>query len=177
MFLEIKSTPNPKSIKFELIGKTFDIDRPIIFSRSQIGIDKFIDMLFVNEEVESVFINKIFVTLTFNDATQIQNKELLSNIQCSINNYIRNFESLKIETTKKQITQEEMQQYTNEVLETDSEIVKQIKGYLKQYIEPAVSADGGEVLFVSYENTIVKLILLGACRGCPSSSATLKGEF
>ena len=46
------------------------------------------------------------------------------------------------------------------------EIIKKIRPYLQ--------ADGGDVEFVSYENGIVYVKLLGACIGCSSADATLK---
>ena len=47
---------------------------------------------------------------------------------------------------------------------------------LDEYIKPAVSSDGGNILFDSYdsEKKLVKVILQGACSGCPSSTITLK---
>jgi len=47
---------------------------------------------------------------------------------------------------------------------------------LDKYIKPAVMADGGNIIFDSYDNDtkLVKVILKGACNGCPSSSVTLK---
>jgi Fe-S cluster biogenesis protein NfuA len=43
-------------------------------------------------------------------------------------------------------------------------------------IKPAVAADGGNIAFDSYdeETKNVKVILQGACSGCPSSTFTLK---
>ena len=34
--------------------------------------------------------------------------------------------------------------------------------------------DGGDIIFHSFEDGIVKLILKGSCSGCPSSTITLK---
>lgn len=45
---------------------------------------------------------------------------------------------------------------------------------LEEEIRPAVAMDGGDVTLVSYENSIVKLHLRGACHSCPSSTVTLK---
>ncbi len=56
------------------------------------------------------------------------------------------------------------------------EISKKIVSILDEYIKPAVASDGGNILFDSYdpENKLVKVILQGACSGCPSSTVTLK---
>ena len=42
-------------------------------------------------------------------------------------------------------------------------------------MRPAVANDGGAIDFRGYENGIVTVVLKGACSGCPSSTATLKG--
>lgn len=53
---------------------------------------------------------------------------------------------------------------------------QQIVAILDEYIKPAVASDGGNILFESYnaDNKTVKVILQGACSGCPSSTMTLK---
>ena len=41
-------------------------------------------------------------------------------------------------------------------------------------IRPAVQMDGGDIELVGADNGLVKLRLVGACSGCPSSMMTLK---
>lgn len=57
-----------------------------------------------------------------------------------------------------------------------SEVAQYINEILDLRIRPAVQGDGGDVQFRSFdcETGIVSLSLRGACRSCPSSSATLK---
>ncbi len=45
---------------------------------------------------------------------------------------------------------------------------------LLQKIRPYLQRDGGDLRFVSIENDIVYVELLGACEGCASSHITLK---
>ena len=47
---------------------------------------------------------------------------------------------------------------------------------MEEYIKPAVASDGGNILFDSYDpdEKVVRVILQGACSGCPSSTFTLK---
>ena len=40
-------------------------------------------------------------------------------------------------------------------------------------IRPALQADGGDVELVDIEGGVVKVKLVGACRGCPMSQLTL----
>ena len=57
-----------------------------------------------------------------------------------------------------------------------TEIDKEIIFILEEYVKPAVAADGGNIVFESYDKNkkTVKVILQGACSGCPSSIITLK---
>jgi Fe-S cluster biogenesis protein NfuA len=41
-------------------------------------------------------------------------------------------------------------------------------------IRPAVQMDGGDIQLVDVTDGVVKLRLIGACVGCPSSTMTLK---
>jgi Fe-S cluster biogenesis protein NfuA len=45
---------------------------------------------------------------------------------------------------------------------------------LENEIRPAVAMDGGDIVFNSYENGVLRLHLRGACHSCPSSLVTLK---
>ncbi len=56
-----------------------------------------------------------------------------------------------------------------------TETEKKIIGVLEQYVMPAVEQDGGMIVFRSYKDGVVSLLMRGACSGCPSSTSTLKG--
>jgi Fe-S cluster biogenesis protein NfuA len=47
---------------------------------------------------------------------------------------------------------------------------------LRDYIQPAVEQDGGAIQLKSFDPVTgqVRVVLRGACNGCPSSSLTLK---
>jgi Fe-S cluster biogenesis protein NfuA len=53
---------------------------------------------------------------------------------------------------------------------------QQIINILEEYVKPAVQGDGGNIMFDSFnaDEKKVKVILQGACSGCPSSTFTLK---
>lgn len=55
-----------------------------------------------------------------------------------------------------------------------NELEQKIIAVLEQYIRPAVSQDGGMIVFKSYKDGVVSLLMRGACSGCPSSTVTLK---
>ncbi len=48
-----------------------------------------------------------------------------------------------------------------------------VEAVLEQ-IRPNIQMDGGDIEFVSFENGVVSIRLLGACVGCPASIYTLK---
>ena len=56
----------------------------------------------------------------------------------------------------------------------DSDVVRKIKQLIDENVRPAVAMDGGDIVFEGFDEGIVKLKMMGACSGCPSSTATLK---
>ena len=63
---------------------------------------------------------------------------------------------------------------SNKIFEP-SEFDDAIKSLLDEYVRPAVEGDGGAIDFIGFEDGVVTVALKGACSGCPSSTATLKG--
>ena len=57
----------------------------------------------------------------------------------------------------------------------DEETVKTIKELIETRVRPAVANDGGDIIFNGFRDGIVYLHMRGACAGCPSSTATLRG--
>ncbi|MDC8005778.1 NifU family protein [Aureisphaera galaxeae] len=65
---------------------------------------------------------------------------------------------------------------TSSEREPITDIEKEIVSILDEYVRPAVAGDGGHIAFDSFneETKTVRVILQGACSGCPSSTVTLK---
>ena len=59
------------------------------------------------------------------------------------------------------------------VEENVADVEEKIKEALNE-IRPALQADGGDIEYVGYQNGFVKVKLVGACSGCPSSTITLQ---
>jgi Fe-S cluster biogenesis protein NfuA len=57
----------------------------------------------------------------------------------------------------------------------DEEVVRTIKELLDTRVRPAVANDGGDITFNGFRDGVVYLHMRGACAGCPSSTATLRG--
>lgn len=49
-----------------------------------------------------------------------------------------------------------------------------IKELLDSKIRPTVQEDGGDIVYMGFDDGIVKLKLQGSCSSCPSSIVTLK---
>ncbi len=57
----------------------------------------------------------------------------------------------------------------------DADIVAQIIDLLDTRVRPQVANDGGDIIYRGFDKGVVLLQMQGACSGCPSSTATLKG--
>jgi len=63
------------------------------------------------------------------------------------------------------------------ILDTDSETVAMIKELLETRVRPAIMEDGGDIEYRGFDEEgtgIVQVKLKGSCRGCDSSTVTLK---
>lgn len=85
---------------------------------------------------------------------------------------MRNFIKSYLENNKVISSGNKIEVVKNDLDETSKKIVS----ILDEYIKPAVASDGGNILFDSYDpqKKLVKVVLQGACSGCPSSTVTLK---
>ena len=156
-----ESTPNPSVLKF--VSSKLIINESLEFNDidEAKGVD-FVKKLFGFPFVKSVYLSKNFISITKYDIKDWG--EITSELRIFIKNYLENN---KIEINKVQKNQTEIK------LDNTS---KEIISILDEYIRPAVSSDGGNILFESYnpKKKLVKVILQGACSGCPSSTITLK---
>ena len=156
-----ESTPNPGVLKF--VSNKLIVDGSFEFNNIDEGQEmEFAKKLFELPYVKSLYISKNFVSITKYDIKEWD--EITNELRNFIKNYLENNEInfSKEKKEKKEISLDETS--------------KQIVSILDEYIKPAVASDGGNILFESYDSDrkIVKVILQGACSGCPSSTVTLK---
>ena len=156
-----ESTPNPSVLKF--VSNKLIVDGSFEFNNIDEAQEmEFAKKLFEFSYVKSIYISKNFVSITKYDLKNWD--EVTLELRNFIKNYLEineiNFKLKKVET---------------EEIDLD-ETSKKIISILDEYIKPAVSSDGGNILFDSYDKDkkLVKVILQGACSGCPSSTITLK---
>ena len=156
-----ESTPNPSVLKF--VSNKLIIDGSFEFNNIDEAQEmKFAKKLFEFSYVKSIYISKNFVSITKYD---LKNWD---EVTLELRNFIKNYlEINEINFKRKEVETEEI-----DLDETSKKIIS----ILDEYIKPAVSSDGGNILFDSYDKDkkLVKVILQGACSGCPSSTVTLK---
>merc|ERR1712179_234222 len=61
-----------------------------------------------------------------------------------------------------------------EIYDDDDDTVAMIKELLDTRIRPTVQEDGGDIVYMGFEDGVVKLKMQGSCTSCPSSIVTLK---
>ncbi len=161
--LYMEANPKPNSLKF--VANFMLAEEGVSFDYADLesaGNSQLAQELFNFAAVQRVFIASNFVTVT--KAEEVE----WSEIQTIIRDHIRHYLESGQAAVKASLEKDPLFD------ENDSEIVKKIKGILDEYIRPAVEQDGGAIVFHSFQNGIVKVLLQGSCSGCPSSTVTLK---
>lgn len=164
-------TPNPSALKF--VSNLRLTKTPAEFKNiDEADASPLAQELFKMPYVREVFIDDNYVSVTKYD--RYDWNEISQEIRTFIRQFIENgglaIEETKLTAIPKQEKQE-IRDFDN--LDTTSQ---QIINILEEYVKPAVAADGGNILFDSFDEADkrVKVVLQGACNGCPSSTFTLK---
>ena len=166
-----ETTPNPAVQKFvcnKLLTKTVveckNIDDTVA---SPIAKELF-NFPFVKE----VFIDENYISITKYEIADWN--AITMELRTFIKEFIENGNTVVDETLiVKTETHTKQQEAYFDTLDTTSQ---QIINILEEYIKPAVQSDGGNIMFESFDaaSKKVKVVLQGACSGCPSSTFTLK---
>ena len=164
-----ESTPNPSAMKFVANKKI--TDQTLSFENTDSAKDTpLVKELFNFPFVKEVFMDENYISISKNDTVQWE--EVVMEIRGFIKSYL---EEEKMILGPSFVSNPQNTNITNPdqtLNDTEQEIVK----ILEEYVKPAVASDGGNIIFDSYEDTDkrVKVVLQGACSGCPSSTFTLK---
>jgi Fe-S cluster biogenesis protein NfuA len=170
-------TPNPNTMKFVsnrwLI--TNDKSYEILADQRVGGPSPLAEKLFNFPFINGVFMAGNFVTITKSDA--IEWNDVVMELRDFITEYLNSegMEVIRHELIENAEKEKEEANADDSVAKMYSNFDKKIVEILDEYIRPAVESDGGAIEFDSFENGVVKVVLKGACSGCPSSTATLKG--
>lgn len=170
----VEMTPNPSTMKFVANKYLLMTGDSVEFTEKADakGYSPLAEELFNFPFVKGVFMAANFVTISKNDS--ISWDFVAMELREFIKNWIAEGKDVLIQmpAPKAKVTNEE----TKEVKTyAPSEYDDAIRSLLDEYVRPAVEGDGGAIDFVGFEEGIVTVALRGACSGCPSSTATLKG--
>lgn len=164
-----ESTPNPAAMKFvanrKLVLSPFEFKHAEDAKASPLA-----QVLFQYPFVKEVFFDANYIAIIKHDV--VEWGEVVAELRTSISDFIAGGqEVIMAEVTATSTTQQRPEQQ-QPLDETSKEIV----AILEEYVKPAVAGDGGNIVFESYDEDAktVKVILQGACSGCPSSTFTLK---
>ncbi|WKS94969.1 NifU family protein [Riemerella columbina] len=163
-------TPNPSVMKF--VSSKLLIDGFVeVKSRSEAQEVPLAQAIFDEFDfAQEVFISDNFVAVTKDDSVQWH--EVMVAVRAFIAEYLQN--GGEISRLKPQAHENPVEQIINREY-TDQE--QKISDILNEYVAPAVENDGGKISLIEYDESTktAKMLLQGACSGCPSSTATLKG--
>ncbi|KAL6447818.1 hypothetical protein ACFW04_000145 [Cataglyphis niger] len=166
MFIQTQDTPNPNSLKFipgvSVLGEGCTKDFP---SAKDAYCSSLAKMLFRIEGVKAVFFGPDFITVTKVDE-DVEWKLLKPEIFATIMDFFASGLPIMDETSQPATD--------TQINADDDEIVQMIKELLETRIRPTVQEDGGDIVFMGFEEGIVKLKMQGSCTNCPSSAVTLR---
>ena len=166
-----ETTPNPAALKF-VVSKMLTKNSIEFKNIDEASASPLAQELFKFPFVKEVFIDENYISVTKYEVNTWD--EITLELRSFIKQFIENGGTVLDESLMATTTKNEKQQIKNfDNLDTTSQ---QIINILEEYVKPAVAADGGNILFDSYDEKEkrVKVVLQGACNGCPSSTFTLK---
>ena len=166
-------TPNPAVMKFVANKMLIEQDSVEFKNIEEASASPLAQKLFHLPFVKEVFISGNYIAVSkFNiveweDVTQEVRTFLVDELQSG---------TAVLNGEVKQQTTSDANENTIALpdLENLDDVEKRIVEILDEYVAPAVGQDGGFIRFMGYENKVVKVLLQGACSGCPSSIMTLK---
>ena len=167
-----EATPNPSVMKFgtnKSLTHT-DVEYKNIDEASKSS--PLAQAIFNFSFVKEVFISDNYVSVTKYE--MVEWNDVFTEVRTFIREYLAAGKTIIKELPKdeKIISKNNIEEPKPKLEGISAEIV----AILDEYIRPAVASDGGNIAFKSYneETKIVKVVLQGACSGCPSSTITLK---
>ena len=163
-----ENTPNPSVIKFVANKKLVNVAHEFK-NNADAYYCNIAKALFNHEFISEIYIDFNFISITIKSDYKWENHTM------EIREYLLSFirDGNEIVNPQFDMDDKKVQQVNFDKLD---DISKEIAKLIDDQIKPAVASDGGNILFQSYDSDSqeVKVILQGACSGCPSSTYTLK---
>ena len=164
-----ESTPNPSAMKFVANKKL--VNQSISFKHIDEAIDApLVKKLFNFPFVKEIFLDENYISISKYDETVWG--DIVMELRDFIKSYLEQEKAILGISFSGNNIENNPKNFSKNLNETEQEIVN----ILEEYVKPAVASDGGNIIFDSYEDKekLVKVLLQGACSGCPSSTLTLK---
>ncbi len=163
-------TPNPMVMKF-VSNKPLLNGFVEVKSREEAADVPLAQAIFHEYDfAKEVFISDNFIAVTKN--VSVEWHEVMVAVRTFISEYLQNDGKISNLPPQKHANPVE-----NLINRDYTENEQKISDILNEYVAPAVEGDGGKISLIGYdeETKTAKMLLQGACSGCPSSTATLKG--
>jgi NFU1 iron-sulfur cluster scaffold homolog, mitochondrial len=171
MFIQTETTPNDDSLKFiPGVAVMSTGSAEFLDTRTALASPLAIRLMGV-EGVKSVFYGPDFVTVSKDseNAWSVVKPEIYSTL---MEHFTSGQPLFRSEEDKASAGPQD-----TKVLDSDSETVAMIKELLDTRVRPAIMEDGGDIEYKGFDEEgsgLVQLMLKGSCRGCDSSTVTLK---
>jgi len=166
MFIETERTPNPQTLKF-LPGRSVMPTGTIGFTTPEdAAASPLATALFGLGDVEGVFFGSDFVSVNKAEGSADWSSLKTQVLGVLVDHFSSGAPILAGEAAAAPAIDDDPE---------DADIVAQIIDLLDTRIRPQVANDGGDIIYRGFNRGIVSLQMQGACSGCPSSTATLKG--
>ncbi|KIJ21399.1 hypothetical protein PAXINDRAFT_151914 [Paxillus involutus ATCC 200175] len=169
MFIQTETTPNDDSLKFipgvPVMGEG---TAEFLDTRSALPSPLAIRLMGI-EGVKAVFYGPDFVTVSKDSENP------WAVVKPEIYSILMEHFSAGLPLFRSQEDRDAAGPQDTKILDTDSETVAMIKELLETRVRPAIMEDGGDIEYREFSDEgLVKVKLKGSCRGCDSSTVTLK---
>jgi Fe-S cluster biogenesis protein NfuA len=172
MFIQTESTPNPNTRKFFPGKPVLPLGTLEFATQDSAQNSPLASRIFIIPEVSGVLLGQDFIAVTKREGEWLHiNPAVLGAI---MEHYVSGEPVLSQDGQHCRASTSQTAHHAEIYAPEDRETVVKIKELLETRIQPAVQNDGGMVVFRAFQKGIVYLEMKGACRGCPSSSATLQ---
>ncbi len=166
MFIQTEPTPNPATLKF-IPGKSVLADGTADYrDLDEAESSPLARRLFAIDGVRGVFLGSDFISVTKGPGEWQHLKPAI--LGAIMEHYMSGAPVMES-------GEEDSARPGGDYYPSDEAPVKPIKELLDTRVRPAVANDGGDIVFHGFREGIVYLHMRGACAGCPSSTATLRG--
>lgn len=167
--LYVEMTPNPAVMKFVTNKLLY---KGIAEAKNPEDVA---DFPLAKEVFSFDYVKEVFVTENYISITKVQEADW-NEIALELRYYLLDY----LQSDKEIISENYVplqNPYEKTFVKKDySDVELEINDIISEYIQPAVAGDGGNIQLIEFEEETktARMLLQGACSGCPSSTITLK---